>query len=493
MIDVVAARALEIVSDVLYVVAAIVALGVVVFVHELGHFIVGRRVGIKAEAFSIGFGPILWRKTVGETEYRISSILAGGYVKFAGMEGTEGKAPHEVERGFFAVSPGRRIAASFAGPFMNIVLAVVLFFVLWGTGRKVPQGRATTIVGGFAEDSPAEAAGIKPGDRIVSISGQPMHSFDDIAKAVAFGESTLDIEIERDGEIIHKSVESREDEQVGARLIGVAPMQEVSVYRVTGGSAAEKMGLRKGDRLLALDDEQVLDGNWPKRIAEHGGKQVAITVERDGKEVTLTGTVPEGTEKQPPQLGFIMAPKFVWINERPDEAMGGILSDVWRTLKALVTRRVKAKGLAGPVGIVSMFMYSLRVSFTSFLWLSGLISLNLAIINLLPIPVVDGGHIMFALIEKARRKPVRERTMAVLTNVFVVLIIMFFLYVTFYDVKRTGLFGHPKKDEAGKVTPGETAPQGNNGQAPGGETPGGETPGGETPQSGTPQPGDDGP
>jgi regulator of sigma E protease len=162
--------------------------------------------------------------------------------------------------------------------------------------------------------------------------------------------------------------------------------------------------------------------------------------------------------------------------------MGGILSEVWRTVKGLVTRQVKAKGLAGPVGIVSAFMYSLRVSFTSFLWWAGLISLNLAIVNLLPIPVVDGGHIMFALIEKARRKPVRERTMAILINVFVVLIIVFFLYVTFNDVKRWGLFGQPKEEASDKAKPGETAPSTD------GETPStdGETPStdGETPPAG---------
>ena len=453
----------EILVSLPYIIIAIIALGVVVFAHEWGHFMVGRRMGIRAEAFSIGFGPILWRKQVGETEYRLSLILFGGYVKFSGMEGTEDKTPQEIERGFFAAPPGRRILAAFSGPFMNVVLAFALFFVLWGTGRKTPEHQVTTVIGALEKDSPAEKAGLKPGDRIVSISGRGVDRWMDVLMGVAVGGKTLDIEIERDGSTMHVTVAPTEDPKAGAQKMGVGPAQRAIVFRVERGSEAERMGLRKDDLLLRLDDEPILSGSpgWQEKLQERAGQQITIAVERAGEPVTLTGTMPTGTEDQPPMLGLVMVPLYVTIYENPLEATAYSFDIVGRTLKALVTRRVKAKGLSGPVGIVGLITYSLRVHFTSFLWWAAFISLNLAVINLLPIPVVDGGHIMFSVIEKIRRKPVKEKTMAVLTNVFAVLLIAFALYVTFNDVKRL----IPSKDEkekkpaAEETVPDESPPE----------------------------------
>jgi len=455
------------------IVAAIVALGVVVFVHEWGHFMAGRRVGIRAEAFSIGFGPIIWRKRVGETEYRLSAILFGGYVKFAGMEGTADKTPQEIERGFFAVSPPRRILAAFSGPFMNVVLAFALFLLLWGTGRKVREGEATTVIGSFLDGSPAEEAGLLAGDRIVSISGRPVDNWHDVMMAVALGGDSLDVAVERDGKIIHATVRPKEDREAGARLMRVTPRERVTVYRVVKDTEAARMGLRAGDILVSLNGEPVLDGmgGWQARLQDQQGKPITILVERDGERVTLSATMPTGTAEEPPVLGFAMAPVFAWIYQAPHEAAAQILGDVWQVLKGLVTRRVKAKGLAGPVGIVSLFIYSLQVSFTSFLWLAALISLNLAIINLLPIPVVDGGHILFSVIEAVRRKPVREKTMAIITNAFAGLIILFFAYVTFHDVMR--LFPSRSKDTPAaeeKAAPEPAAPEPATPEAGGPET-----------------------
>jgi len=464
MNELVAFSFLGLLANLPYIIAGILALGVAVFVHELGHFVVGRWVGIRAEAFSIGFGPILWRKKVGETEYRLSSILAGGYVKFAGMEGTEGKTPQEVEGGFFAVSPARRILASFAGPFMNVVLAFVLFFILWGTGRKVPEGSVTTVVGGFIKDSPAEAAGLKPGDRIVSISGRPVNKFRDVIMGVAVGGDTLNVAAERGDQLLDFEIKPKLDPDQGVRMLGIVPSQRMTVHEVMEGSAAEKMDLRKGDLLLCLDGKRVYDGltGWHDGLRDRAGKAIEITVERDGKEIALAGTMPKGTKEKPPVLGFNMAPVFAWIYEQPLEAAGGVLGDMWHVLKGLVSRRVKAKALAGPVGIVSIIILSLKVSFTSFLWIAAMISLNLAIINLLPIPVVDGGHITFGLLEAARRKPVRERTMVILTNVFAALIIAFFLYVTFNDFVRLWTPASDVEEEtqkeSGSDTPDKQAP-----------------------------------
>ena len=446
-------------ADLPYIIAGIFALGVVVFVHEWGHFIAGRWVGIRPEAFSIGFGPILWRKKIGVTEYRLSAILFGGYVKYAGMEGAEGKTPQQIEGGFYAVSPMRRILAAFMGPFMNVVLAFVLFFILWGTGRKVPEGGVSTVVGGFVEGSPAEEAGLRVGDRIVGIAGRPVEEFSDIIMAVAVGGQTVNVAVERGGEVLHFDVTPVNDPVHGVRILGIESAQRMVVYKLDPDSAAVKMGLQRGDLLLRLDGEPVYGGDaWVNGLRKRAGKVIEIALERDGTELTLTGAMPAGAKRKPPVLGFRMAPAFVWIYEQPLEAAGGILDDMWKTLKALVTRRVAAKALSGPVGIVSIVSLSLRVSFTSFLWLSALISLNLAIINLLPIPVVDGGHITFSLLEMIRRKPIREKTMIVITNAFAALIIAFFVYVTFNDIVRFWTSGESAKEET-QEAPAPTSPR----------------------------------
>ena len=432
------------------IIAAIITLGVAVFVHEWGHFMAGRRSGIHAEAFSVGFGPILWRKTVGETEYRLSLILFGGYVKFAGMEGTEDKTPQQIERGFYAVSPARRIFTSFAGPFMNAVLALALFFVLWGTGRKVPEYEATTVIGGVLEGLPAEKAGLRPGDRIVSISGRETRWWLHVMFGTALGDRTLDIEFEREGVLQHVTLESEKDPEHNVWRIGVEPAHQTMVLEVTEGSEAERMGMQQDDLLLTLNGEKIYNAfSWPRELPKHAGRPIEITAERDGAVVTLTGTMPAAKDGNRSTLGFHygMAPVFVTIWETPLEAVSNCFYIVGGTLKGLMTGRVQAKQLAGPVGIVSIIRARLSVSFTSFLWWAAFISLNLAIVNLLPIPVVDGGHIVFSIIEAVRRKPTREKTMAIITNVFFVLIVGFFLYVTFNDIKRT-FFPAGGKDKA---------------------------------------------
>ena len=440
------------------IVAAIVALGVVVFVHEWGHFMAGRRVGIRAEAFSIGFGPIVWRKRVGETEYRLSAILFGGYVKFAGMEGTADKTPQEIERGFFAVSPARRILAAFSGPFMNAVMAFALFLLLWGTGRKVHESEATTVIGGVQEASAAERAGLLPGDRIISISGREVGRWLDVVMSIRLGGDPLEIELERDGQTMR--LEVKPDYKRKVPEVGIEPAYQTIVHAVVESSEAERMGLRKRDVLLKLNGKRVHNAeSWPRSLPKHAGGPIEITVEREGRELVLSGTMPLGEKDKPPILGFnpAAARVFMTIKETPIEASAYCFSMIGRTLKGLVTRRVRAKELAGPVGIVTAIVLYLSTSFTSFLWLAAFISLNLAIINLLPIPVVDGGHIMFSLIEAVRRKPVREKTLAIITNTFAALIILFFAYVTFHDVMRLipsrGKDAPPAQEEAAPEQP----------------------------------------
>lgn len=522
-----AGAAIGVLKIVLMVFCAIVALGVVVIIHELGHFITARKAGVKVEAFSIGFGPKIWGVKKGGIDYRISLILFGGYVKMKGMEAEGGKEPHEIEGGFFAAKPGRRAFISFAGPAMNVLLALAVFTLLWFTGTKVPQGVLTTTIGYVEEGSPAENEGLVPGDAILKVNGQAVKDWKDIMGAVAFSPTSkpVHLTIERGGAILSKRVAVKSDKEVGYRHLRIYPRMDLVVselkegkdylgedflakelglrkgdtlrslagqrlyhidqfreilrknigkqvdllvYRETSsppeltfpfrvpapgigvkfvrkGSLAQKIGLRSGDLIVAAAGQKISSVSaFEEILNKNAGKRIKLKV-LPGKHLSAAGNSEEtpkdkilgaALEEGFPVLGFAPGVLYGVKREGPLTATYSAIKNVVLTLKGLMTRRVSTKGISGPVGIVGMIAKSISISFTTFLYFIGFLSANFAVINLLPIPIVDGGHIMFCAIEKVRRKPIRQKTMTALINVFFVLIIGFFLFVTRNDVLR---------------------------------------------------------
>ncbi len=530
-----AGAALGVLKIALMVLAGTFALSVVVVVHELGHFIIARKAGVKVEAFSIGFGPRIWGVKKGETDYRISLLLFGGYVKMKGMESEGGKEPHEVEGGFFAATPGRRALIAFAGPAMNVFLALAVFTLLWFTGTKVPQGVLTTTVGYIEEGSPASKAGLILGDTILRVNAEAVHEWKDVMGAVAFSPANaVDLTIRHDAEILHKRVLVEPDKEAGFRHLRIYPRMDILVSEVAEGYPAKQLGLKNGDILRFLAGRRLYHIDQFREILRKNiGKRVDLVVRRETglpRELTFSFTVPppeEGIavksvtkgsvagqaglrngdvivaaaeqkiltigalekvlndnagkkiklevqrEKHPPAtgetqaapgnnllgahledgfpvLGFAPGVVYGVRKEGPFFATHSAIKNVVLTLKGLMTRRVSTKGISGPVGIVGMIARSISISFTTFLYFIGFLSANFAVINLLPIPIVDGGHILFSGIEKVRRKPVRQRTMTALINTFFVLILAFFLFVTRNDIVR--LF----KGRAGEVEPTKT-------------------------------------
>jgi len=542
VIVVAAVSAAQVVKIVLMVVGAIIALSLVVIVHELGHFISARKAGVKVEAFSVGFGPKIRGIKRGETEYRLSLLLFGGYVKMKGMEPEEGKEPHEIEGGFFAAKPERRALIAFAAPLMNVLLALAVFTLLWFTGTKVPKGALTTTIGYLEEDSPARKAGLVPGDAILKVNGQPVEEWADVIGAMAFStRNPVDLTASHNATIVERKVFLEWDREAGFRHPRIYRSMEIVVSEVKKGSLAEKLRLRKGDRLLSLAGERIYHiQQFGEILRDNIGKEVSLvlrrTTERPG-ELTISFTVPppeDGIEvafvekgssaakarlkrgdiilraarqeistirsfrevvnksagkrikvevmraKTPtaavelepaPEstvLGAILQESFPILGFIPDELYGvkkenplfatySVIRNVVLTLKGLMSRTVSAKGISGPVGIVGWIAKSISVSFTTFLYFIGFISANFAVLNLLPIPIFDGGHIMFSAVEKIRGKPVRQRTMTAITNAFFVLIVAFFLFVTRNDVMRF-FSGGRKTQTLWLEVPGEGAP-----------------------------------
>ncbi len=530
-----AGAAIGVLKIVLMVFCALIALGVVVIIHELGHFITARKAGVEVEAFSIGFGPRLWGVKKGGIDYRISLIPFGGYVKMKGMEAEDGKEPHEIEGGFFAARPARRSFIAFAGPAMNILLALAVFTLLWLTGTKVPQGVLTTTIGYVEEDSPAGKAGLVPGDTILKVNGQPVKEWKDVMGGVAFSPTNrpIDLSIEHRGAIVSKRVFVEQDKEAGFRHLRIYPRMDLVVSEVEEGKdylgqdfLAKELGLRKGDTLCSLAGENLYHiDQFREILRKNSGKEVELLVDRGTKkprELTFPFRVPpagigvklvtkgslakkiglrngdliaeaagekiskvsafeeilkknagkkiklkvlpgkhlsaagssEETRKDNllgatleegfPVLGFAPGVVYRMRKEGPFFATYSAIKNVVLTLKGLMTRRVSTKGISGPVGIVGFIAKSISISFTTFLYFIGFLSANFAVINLLPIPIVDGGHIMFCALEKVRRKPIRQKTMTVIVNVFFVLILAFFLFVTRNDVLRF-LKGRPEK------------------------------------------------
>jgi regulator of sigma E protease len=466
-------------NAVVTILGILIGFGALVFIHELGHFLFAKLVGIRVEAFALGFGPKMLGIKRGETEYKINWIPFGGYVKLAGMEGEDGKDAREIEGGFYAAKPGPRALCIVAGAGFNFIFAIVIFSILWITGVSRPEQEFSTTIGSFEEGMPAEESskqddGLRIGDKILSINERPIQRWNDIIKAVAFADTDeFKIKVLRDDVEKVIEIKSREDKEMGAYRLGIGPAASLLVHEVGEGTLAEEIGLRKGDEILLLDGEPVLSlMDFKKRLKANIGKEIDMVVGRAGKEIALTVTVPEPIEfpeivcrfpigftevqlefppeavreaYQYPILGFAPSPigRLTKVYRSPAYSVKETFGLVYTTLGRLFANlvpgsrvTVKPKGLSGPVGILAFISTSMMISFSYYVWFIAFLSLNLGIVNLLPIPVLDGGHILFTAIEKMRKKPLPERIMAVITNVFVVLIITFFLYVTYYDSKR---------------------------------------------------------
>jgi regulator of sigma E protease len=425
------------------VVWLLVLIGVMILVHELGHFWAARLFDVKVEVFSFGFGPRLFGFRRGETDYRFSAILFGGYVKMAGEQpGDEGV---EDPRAFLAKARWQRLVIAAAGPFMNIVLAVGLLTGLFMVKyEKVVDPETHAVVGHVLADSPAAKAGIRDGDRIVAIDGKQNPTWEDIRlKEIAGAGTQVGVLVERDGKTFHTTVTPVLEDKAGLGSAGWSARADVQLGALSAGMPAEKSGLKKGDLLISANGQPIHSVlRFHEIIRGSKGQPISIQVMRDGQvktiEVHPVFTKLDGPERWMIGAGVEQRLKFAVTKLSFPDALRESVSQNARLsavivefLRGIVERRISPRNLEGPIRIGQLSGEAAREGPSTFIMLMSMVSLNLAIFNLLPIPILDGGVILLLLVEMFMRRdlslPVKEAFFKV-GFVFIMVIVVFVLY-----------------------------------------------------------------
>ena len=452
-------------SSILYIALALFALGFSIFIHELGHFIAAKKRGLVADRFSIGFGPRLFGWNYNGTDFRISLLPLGGYVslpQLADMGRVEGGEGDEGNR-LPPISYADKMIVAVMGAVLNLIFAPLLSLVLWGVGREIVK---STTVGFVAEEirnadneivpGPAFVAGIIEGDIIDSIDGNKVPDWWYFQNAIAtgvgkgtgdLGRRQVEVRVLREGEVIDFIVYPELVSSERMRYIGIEPETDETsapiVMRLEAGMPAIDAGLKPGDRLIRLDGEDIISGAFLSTyLSKYGDRSIDVTVEREGKELTLPirPRIKDGEES--PRFGFAydFQYKTQSVHYNPIEQLYRFAETMKMTLYALLHKNsdVGVKNMSGPVGIVHGLTRMAQVGFIDLLWMLALINVNLAIFNLLPIPVLDGGHMLFATASKVIGRPLPRKLMENMQGAFMLILLGFIIYVSFFDVGRVG-------------------------------------------------------
>jgi regulator of sigma E protease len=422
--------------------AFVFVIGVLVFVHEFGHFIAARRIGVRVLKFSLGFGPRIIGFTRGDTEYCVSAIPLGGYVKMAGENADDPRSGGPDE--FLSKTKWQRFQVLIMGPVMNMALAVVLLAIVLAQGADVPAYLdQLPVVGGVEKSSPAERAGFRPGDRVLTVSGEEVKTWEDFDVAIGTrpGRAVAVTVVRNDREQALTVTPDREGKfEVGR--IGVFPQVHPRVQSVRRGEPADVAGLKTGDVVLAVNGESVqLARQLSEAIGRNPLKPITLSVMRGGQPLEITVT--PRREGDVGRIGISIANELkriqpgplgaVWLSVQRNWEFAGL---ILRTLGGLISGETSPKQLMGPVGIAQLSGESAQEGWISLFALMASISLNLGLLNLLPVPVLDGGHILIMALEGAARRDFSIRVKERMLFAGFVLLMLLMVTVIYNDLTR---------------------------------------------------------
>jgi regulator of sigma E protease len=416
----------------------ILVLGILVFVHEFGHFIMAKRAGVRVEKFSLGMGPRLFGYKKGDTDYIISALPLGGYVKMAGENPDE--EPTGAADEFASKTVWQRAKIAAAGSLTNIALAFVLMPLVYMVGTYA-EGPAK--VGFVEKGSPAEKAGFQAGDVIEEINGRRISDWTKALSLIAVNPDTeVRVLLDRNGE--KKALSLRPEAATELRIgsSGLVPDMPAEIGRLRPGLPADKAGIKVNDRILAVDGRTIYHWNqFSLLVKDSGGKDLSILLERGGKRVEQTvkpvmdgGRYVIGVE---PAVRLVF--KKYGVIESVQMGFRKTLETAdltFITLKKLFSFSLSIKTLGGPVMIAQMSGQAASAGLSAFIALMATISLSLGMLNLLPIPVLDGGMLVFLAIEALRKKPLSQKVMEVSQGIGAALLITLIAVVSYNDVMR---------------------------------------------------------
>jgi regulator of sigma E protease len=432
----------------LTIIAGIIMLGILVFVHELGHFAVAKLAGVKVLKFSLGFGPRLVSRQWGETEYMICAIPLGGYVQMLG-EGSEEDQPlteEERSRSFAEKSVGRRLAIVAAGPFMNLVLPFVILPLAFMVGINLPIFLdQPACVGYVLPQSPAAEAGLHSGDCIVAVGGQSINSWTDADKALLAqaGQATV-LAVHRDGTRQSVAVATTDSSAEGLQALGLAPVQQAVVGALSPGMPAQQAGLQIGDRILSVDGENIAswydlkaiiqqaEGGSQKFLVERNGQQLEINIvpaRSDGESEFLIGIAPQ-TETVLKRFAFKEAVSHGAARSRE------LIELTLIFIQKMVLGKVSTRNIGGPITVVQVAGQAAQTDLASILSILAFLSIQLGILNLFPIPILDGGHLLFGVFELVFRRPLPLRVREIAQQVGLLFILLLMALAFYNDILR---------------------------------------------------------
>lgn len=433
------------------IMAGILMLGVLVFIHELGHFVVAKMCGVKVLKFSLGFGPKLVSRRRGETEYQICIIPLGGYVQMLGEgNGEQGEeielSAEEKSRSFAEQSVAKRLAIVSAGPVMNLILPLLILPISFMVGVQMPTYLdQSTCVGYVIPESSAATGGFHAGDCITAVNQQSVSSWGETNKRfISLAGDDLLFQVDRDGEMLQLEVPADNDSLQGMQALGFLPRQEARIGGLAPDMPATVAGLQKGDLILKIGSYPISSWYDLKGIVQKVGNQtVSIQLERAGQPLTvdlipqqhggegdfLLGIAPS-YDSELKQFGF-----FAAIREGSNRTWELIKLTVVFVQK-LFSGSVSAKNIGGPITVIQIAGQAAQTNLSAILSILAFISIQLGILNLLPIPILDGGHILFYLIELVIRRPVSIRVREVAQQVGMAMLLMLMVLAFYNDIVR---------------------------------------------------------
>ena len=423
--------------------AFVFVIGVLVFVHELGHFLAARRIGVRVLTFSLGFGPKIAKYRRGDTEYCISVIPLGGYVKMAGENPDDQRTGADDE--FMSKSKWERFQVLIMGPVMNVVLAIVLMTFVLYNGVQIPVYEdMPPVVGSVVENSVAELVGIQVGDQILSVEGTPTETWSDLFVAVMpRAQRELSVVVRgTTGQL--RTLLMTPDSQTDFEIedLGVGPVMEPQILSINSGEPADHVGLQVDDVIEAMDGESLSREDLIARIQGSADEPVVLTVRRGQTrfdvEVTPAlvgdiGMIGAGLSPYPVHVAEPGFGEAIVLSLEQNYEWSGL---IFQTLVGLFTADTSPKQLVGPVGIAQMSGDMAEIGFVALLSLMSMISLNLGILNLLPVPILDGGHIMIMALEGVSRRDFSTQAKERMLLVGFVMLMTLMVTVIYNDLTR---------------------------------------------------------